>query len=161
MAQYSIKHFVVAVVESLSCVWLFETPLTVACQAPLSREFSRQEYWSQLPFHTPSKGSSWPRNWTHVSCVSSIAGGFFTMASLGKAPFNTLPTSHPQPKDEETNSFGILFLTIHCRTKSWVIKETIIQTLALPFNTLSLSFKNGNLNTYFIGILLWNKRLKA
>ena len=29
------------------------TPWTVACQAPLSREFSRQEYWSGLPFPSP------------------------------------------------------------------------------------------------------------
>ena len=28
------------------------TSWTVACQAPLSMEFSRQEYWSGLPFHT-------------------------------------------------------------------------------------------------------------
>ena len=28
----------------------FATPWTVACQAPLSRGFSRQEYWSGLPF---------------------------------------------------------------------------------------------------------------
>ena len=29
---------------------LFATPWTVALQAPLSMEFSRQEYWSGLPF---------------------------------------------------------------------------------------------------------------
>ena len=29
------------------------TPWTVVCQAPLSMEFSRQEYWSGLPFPTP------------------------------------------------------------------------------------------------------------
>ena len=29
------------------------TPWTVACQAPLSMEFSRQEYWSGLPFPLP------------------------------------------------------------------------------------------------------------
>ena len=32
-----------------SCVRLFATPWTVACQAPLSMGFSRQEYWSGLP----------------------------------------------------------------------------------------------------------------
>ena len=32
--------------ESLSGIWLFATPWTVACQAPLSMGFSRQEYWS-------------------------------------------------------------------------------------------------------------------
>ena len=32
-----------------SRVWLLVTPWTIACQAPLSMEFSRQEYWSELP----------------------------------------------------------------------------------------------------------------
>ena len=31
----------------------FVTPWTVACQAPPSMEFSRQEYWSGLPFPSP------------------------------------------------------------------------------------------------------------
>ena len=33
----------------LSRVWLIVTPWTVACQAPMSMGFSRQEYWSGLP----------------------------------------------------------------------------------------------------------------
>ena len=33
--------------------WLFAVPWTVACQATLSMEFSRQEYWRVLPFPTP------------------------------------------------------------------------------------------------------------
>ena len=37
----------------LSHVRLFSTPQTVACQAPLSMGFSRQEYWSGLPFPPP------------------------------------------------------------------------------------------------------------
>ena len=32
--------------KSLGHVWLFAAPWTVACQAPLPMEFSRQEYWS-------------------------------------------------------------------------------------------------------------------
>ena len=32
---------------------LFATPWTVACQAPLSMEFFRREYWSGLPFPLP------------------------------------------------------------------------------------------------------------
>ena len=40
-------------VKSLSCVRLFLTPWTVAHQAPPSMEFSRQEYWSGLPFPSP------------------------------------------------------------------------------------------------------------
>ena len=41
------------VCKSLSCVRLFETPWTVAHQTPPSRRFSRQEYWSGLPFPSP------------------------------------------------------------------------------------------------------------
>ena len=40
-------------VKSLSHVQLFVTPWTVAYQAPLSMGFSRQEYWSGLPFPSP------------------------------------------------------------------------------------------------------------
>ena len=36
-----------------SRVWLFATPWTVALQAPLSMEFSRQEYWNELPCPPP------------------------------------------------------------------------------------------------------------
>ena len=39
--------------KSLSRVWLFGTPWTVAYQAPPSMGFSRQEYWSGLPFPSP------------------------------------------------------------------------------------------------------------
>ena len=37
----------------LSTVWLFVTLWTTAQQAPLSIEFSRQEYWNRLPFPFP------------------------------------------------------------------------------------------------------------
>ena len=35
-----------------SCL-IFATPWTVACQAPRSMEFSRQESWSEFPFPSP------------------------------------------------------------------------------------------------------------
>ena len=37
----------------LSCIRLFVTPWTVALQSPLSRGFSKQEYWSGLTFLSP------------------------------------------------------------------------------------------------------------
>ena len=40
-------------VKSLSHVQLFVTPWTVAYWAPLSMGFSRQKYWSRLPFPSP------------------------------------------------------------------------------------------------------------
>ena len=39
--------------KSFSHVQLFVTPWTVACQIPLSMGFSREEYWSGLPFSIP------------------------------------------------------------------------------------------------------------
>ena len=49
-----------ACVCMLSCIQLFAAPRTVAHQAPLSIGFSRQEYWSGLPFpslgHLPDPG---------------------------------------------------------------------------------------------------------
>ena len=40
-------------VSVFSCVYHFATPWTVARQDPLSKKFSRQEYWSGLPFPPP------------------------------------------------------------------------------------------------------------
>ena len=42
-------------VKSLSRVRLFATPWTVGYQAPPSLGFSRQEYWSGLPFPSPGE----------------------------------------------------------------------------------------------------------
>ena len=47
------QRFQMCCAQSLSRVQLFETPWTVACQAPLFMGFSRQECWSGLPFPTP------------------------------------------------------------------------------------------------------------
>ena len=48
ISKYSCRH-----AKSLSRIWLFATLWTVACQAPLSMGFSRQEYWSGLPCPLP------------------------------------------------------------------------------------------------------------
>ena len=41
--------------QSLSHVRLFASPWTIARQAPLFVGFSRQEYWSELPFPSPGE----------------------------------------------------------------------------------------------------------
>ena len=52
-SQYIMNNAINEQVKSLSHVRLFATPWTVAHQAPLSMGFSRQEYWSGLPFPSP------------------------------------------------------------------------------------------------------------
>ena len=39
-------------VKSFSRIWLLATPWTAACQAPPSMGFSRQDYWSEVPFRS-------------------------------------------------------------------------------------------------------------
>ena len=48
------------VLSYFSCVWLFATLWTIACQASLSKGLSKQEYWSGLAMPS-SRGSSQPR----------------------------------------------------------------------------------------------------
>ena len=74
-----------------SHVQLFVTPWTVARRAPLSMGFSRQEYWSGLPF--PSSGNR--PNPGIKPASPALAGGFFTTEPRGK-PVNEesfLPSS--------------------------------------------------------------------
>ena len=52
-SEEELKSLLKVKVKSLSHVRLFATPWTVACQAPPSMGFSRQEYWSGLPFPSP------------------------------------------------------------------------------------------------------------
>ena len=63
---------------SLSHVRLFVSPWTVAHQASLSTGFSRQEYWSGLPF--PSPGDLPDPGIKPVS--AALVGGFFTTAPI-------------------------------------------------------------------------------
>ena len=56
---------------------------TVACQALLSMDFSKQEYWSGLPF--PTSGDLTHSGIELMSNVSSaLVGGFFITAPPGK-----------------------------------------------------------------------------
>ena len=47
------NHWLILKMKSLSRVRLFATPWAVAYQVPPSMGFSRQEYWSGLPFPSP------------------------------------------------------------------------------------------------------------
>ena len=61
------------------------TPWTVACQVPLSMEFSRQEHWRRLPI--PSLGDL-PDPGIELKFLASLAlaGVFFTTSATWEAP---------------------------------------------------------------------------
>ena len=77
-----IKNSVCA--QLLSHVQFFATPWNVAHQSPLSMEFSKQGYWSGLPFPSPEYLLN-PRvkPASHVS--PTLAGRFFTTVPPGKS----------------------------------------------------------------------------
>ena len=78
---YSYKKLCVCVyTRLLSHVWLFAIPWTAACQVPLSRGLSRQEYWRGLPI--PSL-EDLPDPWTEPASLMSpaLADGFFTTSA--------------------------------------------------------------------------------
>ena len=78
--------------NSLSCVQLFATPWTVAYQGSLSMGFSRQEYWSGLPFPPPGDLSH-----PEIEPVSPpLAGRFFTTRAIWEVP-TCLWTSSQSP----------------------------------------------------------------
>ena len=93
-------------VHSPSCIRHFETTWTIwtlARQASLSMEFSRQEYWRRLPLPTPGNR---PDSGIKAPSLASpaLAGGSFTTAPSGK--LNMCDSPHP-------NFFLFLFLKSH------------------------------------------------
>ena len=92
---------VVAVVHFLSGVRLFATPWTAARQAPLSMEFSRQEYWSGSPFpspgHLPDPGVKlrllhWQVDSLPPSHQGSPCTGVLFNSGVSRIPFNEAKT---------------------------------------------------------------------
>ena len=68
----------------LSCVPLFKTPWTITHQAPLSMGFSKQEYWSGLPFPTPGNLPDLGIEPTSLTSPA-LAGKFFTTNATWEA----------------------------------------------------------------------------
>ena len=79
--------------SSLSCVPLLVIPWTVAHQDPLPMEFSRQEYWSWVPFPTPGDLLN-PRIKPTSLASPALAGGFFTTSAIWEALNNCNDSSN-------------------------------------------------------------------
>ena len=73
------------VLTCFSCVQLFVNPWIIACQAPLSMGFSRQEHWSGLP--CPPPGDLPDPGIKSASLMSpALAGGFFATSTTWESP---------------------------------------------------------------------------
>ena len=77
----------------LSHVWLFVTLWTVAHQSPLSKEFSRQEYWGGVPF-PPSEDLLDPGIKPMSLASLALAGQFFTTITPGNPDISVLSPTY-------------------------------------------------------------------
>ena len=77
------RNICMCALSLLRHVLLFETPRTVARQAPLSMGFPRQEYWSESPFPSPVD-LPYPGIKPMFPESPALAGGLFTTEPLEK-----------------------------------------------------------------------------
>ena len=82
-----------------SLIQLFEIPWTIACQAPLSMDFTTQEYWSGLSFPTAREHPD-PGIKKESLAFPALAGWLFTTVPPGKpylivAAFKMSPWNPP------------------------------------------------------------------
>ena len=104
------------------------TPWTVACQAPLSMGFSRQKYWSGLPFPSPKTVSLSALNdkiWESFSyeslrasamkgilplylkvCLNLLDGAFGKVLQLSEVNCIVLNSTLKKKKEKESSSTG-------------------------------------------------------
>ena len=100
-----------------SHVWFFVTLCTVACLAPLSMGFSRQEYWSGLPCLLPG---NLPSPWIKPASLMSpaLAGGFFTTSTTWEA-------HHPSIHSSTHSQIHTLDFAPYTQVHPVLSKETI------------------------------------
>ena len=80
-----VQQFKISVLNRFSHFGLFPTLSTVACQAPLSMVFPRQEYWSGLPFLSPGDLLNPGIEPTSLMSPSlALAGRFFTISTTSR-----------------------------------------------------------------------------
>ena len=101
------------------------TPWTVALQAPLSTEFSKQEFWSGLPFPNPG---DFPNSGIEL-IAPALKSGFFTTEPAGRS---TLKYRHYLDYVFLRVSFGtyviLKYLSILCQLLNW---HAVVQNIPL------------------------------
>jgi len=102
--------------QPLSHVQLFETPQTVACQAPPSIGLSQQEYWSGLPFPPPG---DFPNSETEPTSPALQADSFHW--ATGEAPSPSKKTLNLEIYPLPIYSVNIHLVSAMCQ--AWAVKR--------------------------------------
>ena len=139
-----------------SCISLFATPWTAAWHAPLSIEFSRQEYWIELSFPTP--GDLLNAGVKPVSLVfPALAGRFFTTALPGKPPFPNhfilRKSIRPQQENYLTTP-DLLSVDSYCQEqrKFYFFQTKVILTVSFAYSLNSNQWLNHTYNKSYYSI---------
>ena len=129
---------VTCMLSRFSHIQLFVTPWTIAHQASLSMGFSRQEYWSRLPFSPPG---DLPNPGIELESLSSpaLAGRFFTTSTTREAPFD--------PQKSTEIPFKCCFSVKNCGLSTifntvrpwWKYRSWVFTVLGFPSKTLERS----------------------
>ena len=132
-----------------SCVWLFATLWTIACQVPLSMGFSRQQYWSGSPCPPPGNLPYLGMN-PCLLCLLHWHEGSLSLTSPGKPDYslnyciwtNIFPdTTLSKPQKEISARTGGLFHSfpslLNCSfIHSWNPVENISRPLMLDMKSI-------------------------
>ena len=101
-------------VKSFSCLRFFATPWTVAYKASPSMGFSRQEYWSRLPFP--------PQDVTYITGNKSLHCIHLNVPTHAHSLYFTKSTKLDTVPN--TNSVSIMFSTIK-QQKFWPFSRNL------------------------------------
>ena len=115
----------------LSCfghVWLFVTPWTIACQAPLSMGILQARIMEGVAMPSP-RGSSGPRDWIWISYVSCIGqrvlyhnrhfGSPYNWVHTGKGTI--IPNIDPE-QEQHLGNYNKHWINIGEGMNAWIIK---------------------------------------
>ena len=122
----SILYIIVCawVLSCFSLVWLCATLWTIAHQALLSMEVSRQEYWSELP--CPPPGDLPDPGIKPESLTSpALAGRFFTTSTTWEASLHLLISNCQSFSTPQPSLVNVWFLI---QEKSWAMEELHFST---------------------------------
>ena len=105
------KDYIYVCMHACSVMSDSATQWTMACQAPLSSGFFRQEYWNGLPLHSPGE-SSRSRDRTRVSCSCCTSRWVLYHPDTKRAPRWWDQVFPPNQEDESSLLFSTIVGTV-------------------------------------------------
>ena len=126
--------------QSLSHVQLFTNPWTVARQAPRSMEFSRQGYWSGLPFPSPRDLPN-PGIEPVSPVFPALASRFFTTEPPRKPLMENILAPQTEIQDFNFCSFLVLNLSSNRTLINWAL-ICFLYYKWCNYNVFFITYKN-------------------